>query len=191
MPGQSKMSSASAAPTTLVAAAEAVPKPKARRLVRNDTNKQVQKKIYDHFRDFSDTQKYVLTVNGLTLQETLQQDTRSNRLGNGPAMGSAYYVQKRKDFALTNSPSLQLVAANPSEEIRASLREAMKALKSKPVQRVPMLLWLKGSDYQTNRETVGISRVLLEQVVTKSAEQRDLVLQGMLWFKTNGVNDKE
>ena len=182
---------ASQAAESLVSSAEAAPKPKTRRLVRQDTNKQVHKKLWDHFKGFSDVQKFVLTVDNLTLEERLKRDTKTNRQGQGPPMGAPYYVQLRRMYSLQASPGVQLAATNPTEEVRPDLRDAIRDLKTKPINRGTLTLWLKTSVYRNNRETVGVAKSLLDQCGMKSSGQRDLLLQGMDWFKRNGLHEKD
>jgi len=180
-----------AAAVPLVESAQAAAKPRARRLVRQTTDKQVHKKFWDHFRDFTDTQKYVITCEGLTLEERLMRDTRTNRAGQGPAMGATYYQALRKLYALQASPAMQLAATNPNEPIRTELRNAIKDMKSRPVKRSTLIEWLKGFEYVNNRETVGIAKTLLEQTASKSPDQRDLLLAGISWFQKHEVHTKD
>lgn len=163
---------------------------KRRRLVRSDTNRQVNKKMWDHFRHFSDVQRYVLTYAGLTLEETLRRDTRTNKAGKGPAMGSEYYKTLRSRFELQSSGSVQLVAADPSEEIRPVLREAYKAFKGRPVNRTPLLQFFKSYKYLNNREAVGLGKAVLEHNPNKGGDQRSFILSSMTWFAENDLANK-
>lgn len=167
-----------------------LPVRKQRKLVRNDTNRQVSKKMWDHFRDFTDVQKFVLTYEGLTLEETLTRDTRSNKAGKGPTMGSEYYKVLRKRFALQSAPSAQLVASDPTQEIRPALREAYKAFKSRPANRTPLLQFFKNQPYLNNRESVGLGKAILEHNPSKTADQRLFILSGMNWFRENDLANK-
>ena len=106
-------------------------------------------------------------------------------------MGSALSTATRREFVLQSSPMMQLVASDHTEEIRRDLREAMKALKGKPAKRSPFNRWLRDESYNNQRDTVGISKVLLEQCANKGSEQRDLLLAGMTWLKTQIVYQKE
>ena len=182
---------AGAAVVPLVVSTQVAPKAATRRLVRQTTDKQVSNKFWDHFRDFTDTQKFVLTSDGLTLEETLMRDTRTNRAGQGPAMGATYYQSLRKLYALQPSPAMQLSATNPVEPIRTELRNAIKDIKSRPVKRSTLIEWLKVAEYGNNRETVGIAKTLLEQTASKTPDQRDLLLAGISWFKRNDVHTKD
>ena len=168
----------------------ALPAKKQRKLVRNDTNKQVTNKLWDHFRDFSDVQRFVLTYEGLTLEETLVRDTRFNKAGKPPTMGAEYYKLLRKRFLLQSSPSAQLAASDPSEEIRPVLREAYKAFKGRPVNRTLLLQFFKNHQYLNNRETVGVAKAVLEHNPNKSPDQRFFILGAMSWFRENDLADK-
>jgi hypothetical protein len=151
----------------------------------------VAKKFWDHFKGFWDTQKFVLAVEGATLEERLMKDTRTNRQGQGPAMGAAYCSKLRKMYALQTSPAMQLIAVDATAPIRADLREAIKDIKARPIKRSTLAEWLKASKYGNNRETVGIAKTLLEQCASKNTDQCDLLLQGMAWFRSNDVHTKD
>ena len=122
--------------------------------MRNNTEKAVIKKLWDHFRDFSDVQKFVLTHEGLTLEERLARDTRERRDGAG-TMGAAYYQKLRGWYASTTNASAMLTARDSTEVVRPSLREAMKHYKARLCKRQPLVEWLRTNKYFGNRETVS------------------------------------
>lgn len=198
------MSSAATAPTTAAAAsgvdatttmlvevAENTPKgvPR-RRLVRQHTEKAVSKKMWDHFRDFSDIQKYVLTYEGITLEERLTRDTRDRRSG-GITMGAAYYSKLRGWYATTTNAAAMLTAKDPNQPVRASLREAMKQFKARPCKRQPLIEWLRTNKYDNNREAIGLAKTFLEQNATKTHEQRELAMAFIHWVHLHNIKEKD
>lgn len=185
-------SSASASGSASLVASDGQPATrKGRKVVRDDTSNQVSKFLFANFKDFNDVQKHVLHFSGLSLQETLEQDFRANKMGKGPNMGPEYVKTLRKRFALHSSPSAQLPPTNPSEEIRPALREAYKAFKGKPVNRNPLLEFLKTHKYHNCKEVVGLARAILEQVPSKCVDQRSFVLSGMTWFRENNLHEND
>lgn len=142
------------------------------------------------FKDFTDTQKFVLTYSGLTLEETLDRDLRSTKAGKGPDMGPDYIKTLRSRFALQSSASAQLPVTDPNQEIRPALRDAYKAFKGRPVDRKPLLQFFKAFKYLNTRESVGVARAILEQNPHKCHDQRAFVLSAMTWFKENDLANK-
>ena len=99
-------------------------RPACRKLVKRTTAQQVQKKYWDHFRDFNDYQKYILVWDGLTLDDRLSKDTHATNEGCGPTMGACYYKNLRLRYSVHHASQSQLVVRNPAEEVRMELRAA-------------------------------------------------------------------
>ncbi|CAE8626400.1 unnamed protein product, partial [Polarella glacialis] len=89
-----------------------------RKLTKRNTDQQVTKKYWDHFRDFDDNQKYIIVVEGMTLEERLTKDTRASRGKNGIPMGAPYYRSLRLKYSSVSSNMAQLAAKDSSEEVR-------------------------------------------------------------------------
>ena len=174
----------------MVEVKEDSPAVKQRKVVRDDTIMKVQKKLDSIFKYFTDTQKFVLTYEGLTLEKTLDRDFRLVKAGKGPTMGAEYIKACHKHFALQSSSSSQLAANDASEEIRPILREAYQAYKGRPINRLPLIHFFKKHSYLNNRETVGVAKAVLDQNPDKCPDQRAFVLCAMSWFRENDLVNK-
>jgi hypothetical protein len=162
-----------------------------RKLARRDTRAQVQKKYWDHFRDFSDYQKFIMVHENQTLDDRLMSDTHACNSGDGPTMGANYYRDLRKWYSVQQAATSQLAAKNPSEEVRAELKAVYKLFKARPKQRRPLLELLKTLDYKNNKECVGLARALLEEDATKGTEQKDFIIGVARWLAANEIPSKE
>ncbi|CAE8583142.1 unnamed protein product [Polarella glacialis] len=162
-----------------------------RKLTKRNTDQQVTKKYWDHFRDFDDNQKYIIVVEGMTLEERLTKDTRASRGKNGIPMGAPYYRSLRLKYSSVSSNMAQLAAKDSSEEVRPAFRAAYKLFKSRPKERTPLIELLKTLSYHNNKETVGLAKALFEEDVSKGAEARDLVVSISRWFARNDIANVE
>ena len=172
--------------------AESASKLKAsRKGVRRTVVQQVQKKYWDHFRDFSDYQRYILTWENLTLDARIRRDTDKVNEGGGPTMGAIYYRQLRSHYSVQSASATALVSSNTAEEVRPALRAAYKLYKSRPKQRGPLLEVLKSLQYQNNKEVVGLAKAVLEEDATKTTEQAECIMGLAKWFAVNHIPVKE
>ena len=161
---------------------------KRRRLLRRDTDTCVAKILKDHFADFQEVNIDVILFNNLTLRQTLTRDKRSQKSGNDEiTMGKNYYQVLRSRFEGQSSSMARLAVKDSSQEVRPDLRLAMKAFKSRPCNREPMLYWMRENKYLCNKETVGIAKSVITTKAALGTTHSEYVLSCMRWFQENNV----
>ena len=155
--------------------------------MRRDTECSVEKIMKDHFPGFTEVNFDVILHEGKTLRQRLMDDKRAQRLDKQLTMGKFYYKALREKYEGQSGPLAKCVAKNSSETVRPELVDAMRAWKARPIDREPMIQFMKDHDYGNNKETVGITKTILTTKASASAGQADYLLCCMDWFARNDL----
>ena len=90
---------------------------KRKQLDRRDTEQAVERILNEHFAGFTRAQTDVMTVDGLTLRQTLIDRKRDKKGDVGSRLGTELYSELGRAFALESSP----VRALQVKDLRARL----------------------------------------------------------------------
>ena len=159
-----------------------------RRLRIRNTDEQVKKKIRDNCSTFTETNLDVLVdSNGMTDRAVLARDTRTNREGNGPPMGLAYYRSFRNTFGGPAHARNQLLVLNPAETVRPELEYALQKFRGRPSSKREWSELFRYSVFWTHRELIGNFRVQLD-LNPNTPSHLDLIKDCMGWVRANDLD---
>jgi hypothetical protein len=162
-----------------------VPK-KGRRLVKRNTDQQVNKKLADNFPSFGQVNTDCILFEHKTLRERVIADTYSNRLdGRNPTMGKTYYDNLRANYASADSASALLVVQNSSDKVGEDLIECVRSYKARPCLRQPLMTWCATNTFHCKKEACALFKIALENKPATGQEHLKLVLEIMTWAQRN------
>ena len=99
----------------------------SRVLKRRNTNDEVERKIQSHFPGMTPTQMESKKVEGLTLRERIEKDTRDVRTKKGARLGAAYWRDLKSLYAEAGSGPGELKVKNSDEIVSDALLSALQA----------------------------------------------------------------
>jgi hypothetical protein len=165
---------------------------KRRQLNRRDTEQMVDRIIGEHFEGFTKVQTDIMTVNGLTLRETLLQQKRAKK-GEGRRLGTKLYAELRDAYALDSSPGKLLKVANPDEMVQQPLVEALAAAScANPAKRSkqPLYNFFSSVKDLNQKELVGLLRSISGVSVTKSVPARKHAFEVLKFLVNSDLDQK-
>eukprot|EP00972_Heterocapsa_arctica_P010385 1527394-Heterocapsa_arctica.AAC.1 len=95
-----------------------------RKLKKRDSEQQVKKILYDHFKTLSDEEVYLHEFEGKSLHERLLDDRRAWKKGELD-MGQKYYAKLRSEYANPCEIDSKLKPTNPADEQDDALAAAL------------------------------------------------------------------
>lgn len=167
------------APASLIDKTEAEgEQPKPRKLRRRDTNQQVNKLVYDHFKDFGDEELHLREVNGKNLWDRLKEDRERWRKGE-IEMGNRYYRNLRQLYENPARVEASLRPNNPDDQPDDSLTEALTALIMHKGSFQQFVDWSEAVSSVNNLNLVAIFRQVLRMPADRSVENMTIGLATM------------
>ena len=105
----------------------------SRVLKKRNTNDEVERKIQSHFPGMTPTQMESKRVDGLTLRERIEKDTRDVRTKKGARLGAAYWRELQSLYAEAGSGPGELKVKNSNEIVSDALPSALQAAVNTPL----------------------------------------------------------
>lgn len=156
---------------------------------RRTLDEVINKCLVDNFRTATKYQVEMLVVDGLTLRQRLERDkaTAARNKTGGQGFGASYYRNLRQMYASETAPETQLVVKRPGDVVTEELTAALKAFRRQPSDRAPLIEWLASRAPASQREAVGVLRVLATLVPHRSCWQLQLGMAMLRWMSRNNI----
>lgn len=166
---------------------------KRKQLDRRDTEQAVERILNEHFAGFTRAQTDVMTVDGLTLRQTLIDRKRDKKGDAGSRLGTKLYSELGRAFALESSPVRALQVKDLSETVQPSLYQALKTAQDpNPAKRSkqPLYNFFSSVKDLNQKETVGLLRSISESAHVKGTAGRLHAFEVLKFIINSGLDKK-
>lgn len=150
---------------------------------KNDERAALMKLMNDHFRSLSNEEKYVMRIQGLTLEEKLRVD-RQAWLNGEIAMGMNYYSELRRVYSTEETPYHLIKVLNNDEEGDDDLEEAIFQASRHQADCEPLKLWLAKEELPNQRVAAGLMKGIVIFDPYANGARSEVLLEVLKWCHT-------
>jgi hypothetical protein len=159
-----------------------------RKLRRRDSDQQVKKILYDHFRDLSDEEVFLREVGSQCLHDRLVKDRMLWKKGD-LEMGSKYYAKLRQEYANPDGVDAKLKATNPDDELDEALAGALTSLITSKTNVQQFVDWADTVGGVNNLNLIAMYRQALKMPTSRALEHTVFSMAVLKLIKRLGLHE--